>query len=486
MFKRNLIQTAARICGSLLIVAAVTSFYFFIFHQVNTTTVGFTFLVAILGIATAWGLPEAIVASVAAVLCFNLFFLPPLFTLVIADTQNWVALLSFLVTAVVASQLSASVKRRAMEAMRQREEVERLYELSRALMLVEKESAIGSQISQRIAQVFEATGIAVFDKEADQIYKTGRIENVSDIKLRDAALQSTAFHDSETNVSVLPLTLGREPIGSMAIQSGSTSDTAIQAIGNLAAIAMERSRTEATASRMEAARQNEAMKSMLLDALAHEFKTPLTSIKAAASSLPDHGDNTETELRTIIEEEADRLDSLVTDTIRMARIEAGDLQLQLRPHGVSDLISHALEKLVILLEDRDVRVAITSDLPFVLVDGDLTSLTIRQLVTNALKYSNPESPIQIRASAENGYVKVSVKDEGAGIPAKERAHIFERYYRVSTNADRVPGTGLGLHIAKNVVQAQGGKIWVESEPGQGSEFFFTLPVAELRQKEAVS
>jgi two-component system sensor histidine kinase KdpD len=228
------------------------------------------------------------------------------------------------------------------------------------------------------------------------------------------------------------------------------------------------------------------MKSMLLDALAHEFKTPLTSIKAAASSLPDHGDNTETELRTIIEEEADRLDSLVTDTIRMARIEAGDLQLQLRPHGVSDLISHALEKLVILLEDRDVRVAITSDLPFVLVDGDLTSLTIRQLVTNALKYSNPESPIQIRASAENGYVKVSVKDEGAGIPAKERAHIFERYYRVSTNADRVPGTGLGLHIAKNVVQAQGGKIWVESEPGQGSEFFFTLPVAELRQKEAVS
>src|SRR5262245_37948772 len=138
MIKRNLIRTLARICGSLLIVAGVTTFYFFIFDEANTTTVGFTFLVAILGIATAWGLPEAIVASVAGVLCFNLFFLPPLFTLVIEDTQNWVALFAFLVTAVVASQLSASVKRRAMEATRQREEVERLYELSRALMLVEK------------------------------------------------------------------------------------------------------------------------------------------------------------------------------------------------------------------------------------------------------------------------------------------------------------------------------------------------------------
>src|SRR5262249_6872926 len=149
------------------------------------------------------------------------------------------ALIAFLVTAVVGSQLSTSVKRRAMEAMRQREEVERLYELSRALMLVEKESAIGNQISQRIAQVIQATGIAVFDKEADQFYRTVRIESLSDIKLRDAALQSTAYHDPETNVSVLPLTLGREPIGSIAIQGGSTSDTAIQAIGNLAAIAME-------------------------------------------------------------------------------------------------------------------------------------------------------------------------------------------------------------------------------------------------------
>src|SRR5207237_334997 len=155
MIQRKTIHTLARICGALLIVAGVTVFYFFIFNQANSTTVGFTFLLATLGIAAAWGLLEAIVASVAGVLCFNFFFLLPLFTFYLADTQNWVALFAFLVTAVVASQLSASAKRRALEAMRQREEVERLYELSRALMLVDKDSTIGSQICQRIAQVFQ-------------------------------------------------------------------------------------------------------------------------------------------------------------------------------------------------------------------------------------------------------------------------------------------------------------------------------------------
>src|SRR5438552_17669200 len=227
MIKRKPIQTLARICGTLLIVAGITFFYFFIFNQANSTTIAMTFLLATLAVATGWGLPEAIVASVAGVLCFNFFFLPPLFTFYLADTQNWVALFAFLVTAVVASQLSASAKRRALEAMRQREEVERLYELSRALMLADKTSATGSQISQRIAQVFEVTGVAVFDRETDQIYKTGAADlPISDTKLRDSALQATAFHDIQTNLSVLPLSLGREPVGSPAIYGASLSNTA--------------------------------------------------------------------------------------------------------------------------------------------------------------------------------------------------------------------------------------------------------------------
>ncbi|HSU89756.1 MAG TPA: DUF4118 domain-containing protein, partial [Terriglobia bacterium] len=144
MNKREPIQMLLRIGATLLIVAGITAFYFFVFDAANATTVAMTFLLATLAIATAWGLLEAIVASIAGVLCFNFFFLPPLFTLTIADTQNWVALFVFLVTAVVASQLSTSAKQRALEAMRRREEMERLYELSRALMLVDQRSATAS------------------------------------------------------------------------------------------------------------------------------------------------------------------------------------------------------------------------------------------------------------------------------------------------------------------------------------------------------
>src|SRR4030095_14659866 len=376
MTRQKPIQILARMCGALLIVAAITAFYFFIYTHVNSTTIALTFLLGILGIATGWGLAEAIVASVASVLCFNFFFLPPLFTLYLADTQNWIALVAFLVTASVASHLSSSAKRRALEAMRQREEIERLYELSRALMLVDTASPTGSQISQRIAQVFEIDGVAVFDREVDQIYKTGNIDNiVSDIKLRDAALQGTAFSNPETHLYVLPLTLGREPIGSLAITGSFASDTASHAIGNLAAISLERARAEATTTRMEAARQNEAMKSMLLDALAHEFKTPLTSIKAAASSILDENGAAQTELRAVIEEETDRLDSLVTETIRMAQIEAGDLRLQIRPQAIHDLVASALEKLKILLEDRELKVDVPQGLPDVLADAELAGLT---------------------------------------------------------------------------------------------------------------
>jgi two-component system sensor histidine kinase KdpD len=482
--RRHPIQTLVRICGTLFIVAGITAFYFVIFNQANSTTIAMTFLLATLGVATWWGLAEAIVASIVGMLCFNFFFLPPLFSLTLADTQNWVALSAFLVTAVVASQLSTSARQRASEATRRREEMERLYELSRALMLVDKRSPIASQISQRIAQVFEVSGVAVFDRENDQIYRTGAIDlAISDAKLRDAALQATAFYDPEVNLSVLPLSLGREPVGSLAIYGASTSDTALNAIGNLAAIVVERARAEAAASRMEAAQQNEAMKSMLLDALAHEFKTPLTSIKAAASSLLDEGPPAQKELVSVIEEESDRLDSLVSETIRMARIEAGDLRLDQRPQPVSELISAALQKLHILLEDRDVRIEAEPNLPEVMADAELIGLTIRQLLTNALKYANPESPIVIRALTTDGAVRISVKDFGPGIAPKNLQRIFEKYYRVEDSASRIPGTGMGLTIARDIVRAHGGEIGVKSVVGEGSEFFFTLPAVEKLAEE---
>jgi len=486
MFKQAPIQRLARLAICFGMLAGMTFLYAQIITNVNSTTVALSFLLLILGIATAWGLPEAIISSVAGMLCLNFFFLPPVRTFTIADPQNWVALFAFMVTAVVASQLSAGIKKRAMEATRRQQEMERLYELSRNLMLLDKDSATTGQVAFRIAQVFDIPGTAIFDRRSDQVFRTNlEYDLISDTRLRDAAIQVTVFQDTDNKTSLLPLSLGGECIGSLAIWGASISDTALQAISNLAAIVMERSRAEEIANRMEAIRQNEALKAMLLDALAHEFKTPLTSIKAAASSILDGpGAAEQKELQTVIEEEVDRLDSLVNDTIRMARIESGDLQLQTRPQNVRQLIISPLEDLKILIEDREIDVQVDSNLPDVSADRELVELTIRQLLTNALKYSNPESPIGIRACLENDNVRFSVKDSGPGIPEKERAQIFERYYRMTRNSDRVPGSGLGLHIAKSIVEAHGGQIWVQSHVGRGSEFSFTLPVTGENPKEA--
>jgi two-component system, OmpR family, sensor histidine kinase KdpD len=473
---RNHVHTLLRLCGSLLIVAGITLAYYRVFTNVNSTTIALTFLLAILGIATRWGLVEATVAAVSAMLCFNFFFLPPVGKLTIADPQNWVALFAFLVTAVVASQLSASARKRALEATARRQEMERLYELSRSLMLVDKSSPIAGQVSHRTAQVFDLPGVAIFDRRSDRVYRTGSTDRlITDIQLRNAAMESVPFHDASADLWVLPLNLGGEAVGSLAIGGSAISATAMNAIGTLAAITLLRAHAEEEANRLEAARQNEAMKSMLLDALAHEFKTPLTSIKAAASSILDEERPAQQELVTVIEEETDRLDSLVTETIRMARIEAGDLQLHPTEENVKRLIDSALEKLKILLEDREINIELASGLPDVLVDVDLAGLALRQLITNALKYADPDSAIRIRACTENHRVKISVKDSGPGIPDEERTHIFERYYRVAESADRVPGTGIGLTIARDIVRAHGGEMWVESALGQGSEFFFTLP-----------
>ena len=162
MTNRNRLQIAARLCGSLLIVTGVTVLYTRIVTNVNSTTVAVSFLLAALGIATRWGLLEATFGSFAAMLCFNFFFLPPVGTWTIEDPQNWVALFAFLVTAVVASQLSAGVRKRALEATRRREEMERLYELSRALMLLDKETSTAAEVSHRIANVFSLPSVAIF------------------------------------------------------------------------------------------------------------------------------------------------------------------------------------------------------------------------------------------------------------------------------------------------------------------------------------
>lgn len=450
--------------------------------QVNSTTAGFTYLIAVLLIATTWGLREATVASVAGMLCFNFFFLPPIGTLTIADSRNWVALFAFLATAIIASQLSARAQHQASVALERRQDIERLYDLSRAILLTEPNRKAPRQFTSEMARIYGFPSVALYERDTGEVYRAGPVDmHGIEEELRQAAVEGTLFLDDPPSTVVTAIHLGGQPIASLAISGCTLADSALQAISNLVAIGLEKVHGQETASQAEAARRSDELKSTLLDAIAHEFKTPLTSIKAAASALlidSAHSAEQKRELVTVVNEETDRLSRLVTEAIQMARIEAGEIQLNRKLCEVQSFLLAVRDHLRPLTEGRTIELEVEPHLPRVKADAQLLELATRQVIDNALKYSPPGSSISLRATANDDNIIIQVLDQGKGIPALDQARVFESFYRGSNVRSEVTGTGMGLAIARQIVRAHGGNIWVSSSSEKGSEISISLPIAK--------
>lgn len=447
---------------------------------VNAATAGFAYLVVVLGVAAAWGLAEAIAASVAAMLCLNFFFLPPVGRFTIAEPENWAALFAFLATALVASHLSDRARKQAEQARERQRETEQLYALSRAILLSEPGQSAGSQAARHIARIFECRGVAVYDATTGELFLGGSEDRPGlESRMKQVAMQGASLREAP-DLLVSAVTLGGRPIGSLALWGTMLSDGALQALLNLVAITLERVRSEEARNRAEVARQSEEFKSTLLDAIAHEFKTPLTAIKAASTSMLTDGALAPQlrELTSIIDEETDRLNLLVTEAVHMSRIEAGKVRLNRRSLALDELARRVLDYFGPRLEGREVELKADEHLPLVGADGELVSLALRQLMDNALKFSPPASPIEITAEAAGERVIVRIRDHGPGVPEGERERIFEKFYRREAAKDRPPGSGLGLHIAREIARAHGGDLWVEGAAGLGSEFCLALPARD--------
>jgi two-component system sensor histidine kinase KdpD len=479
--QRPIVGIALRIAVVLGIVAAVTVICFRIV-PVNATTAGFAYLIAVLFVAARWGLTESISGAVAAGLCYNFFFLPPIGTFAIADPQNWVALLVFLSTSITASHLSTQAKRRAVEATERQREMEKLYALSRSILLIEPtQQQVPKQLAMQVAQSLGATAIALYDRQTGETYRSGP-EDFPDstAELEQAAVQGTFFRDEKTKTVITSIRLGAQPIGGLGLKGVELSDSALQGLANLVAIGLERARAQEAASRAEAARQSDELKSTLLDALAHELKTPLTAIKAASTALLSSSalkEEQQRELISIVDEETDRLSILVTEAIQLARIEAGRVQLRRENHSVCELINSVVEKVQPAAAGRQIEVRIPADVPPLWVDRELMEVALRQLIDNAFKYSPPDSAVAVTVSSSDGRVVISVADHGPGIPEAEQTLIFEKFYRAEASRHQIPGAGLGLVIAREIIHVHGGEIWVESKLGEGSVFHVSVPAA---------
>jgi len=423
--------------------------------RANPTTAALTYLLVVLAAATLWGLPEAMLASLFSMLCLDYYFLPPVPSFGIDDPQNWVAWCAFLITSFVVSELSTRLKKRAREATERRNEIERMYRLSCGLMQASTATALAQGIPSQVAEIFGCRGVVFFDEPSGGTHRAG------------SALGNTVL---------VPVNLGAHTMGGLEFTGGSISAPAMQSIANLVALAMDRARKQEAMGMAEGARRHQELKSMLLDALAHEFQTPLTSIRAGIDAmLADSPGCDQREWLQIMHEESGRLSGMMTEAIQMARLEAGHVDLDKQTHTVDDLVRSALAKE--MAEGTQVEILLPLGLPPVYADAGLIRLVIRQIAGNALKYSQPGAGITVGARTAESGVVIEVTDRGPGIAAEEQSRIFERYYRGKQGRGHLTGMGMGLPIARQVVEAHGGRVWVESRPGEGSTFSFILPCA---------
>jgi two-component system sensor histidine kinase KdpD len=461
----------ARLTASIGLVLAVTFVYTSVL-SVNPTTAALSYVVVILLVASRWGVVESMAASLAATGCLNVFFLPPVGTLTIADPHNWIALAAFLMTSIVASQLSGRARTRNVEALARQRDLERLYALSRSLLLSPGRPSIPAAIARHIAEAFDFATVGVYDHATETVSWAGPADvPAMEPRLREAARQGVSLH--ERTMQVAAIRLGGAPIGSLAIPETDLSDTVLQSMTNLAAIGLERARGQEAAARAEAAEQSGRLRATMLDALAHEFKTPLTSMKVAAADLRARlTDERHRELAAIVDEDLDRLQSLVTDTVQMVRVDSGDFTLRPNDHNLSDIVAATLRQFAARLDGHAVVTNVPDSLS-IHADRELLALALRQLLDNAVKYSPATSAIEIAASGTDE-VDISVRNSGPPIPEREQARLFERFYRGS-QARGVPGTGMGLAIVRQIAEAHRGTLSVSSSPGAGTEFRMALP-----------
>jgi two-component system, OmpR family, sensor histidine kinase KdpD len=483
-YNRVVMKPVFRSVVRYVLAAAVVAGIVFIYHKlmnVNATTAALTFLIGVLAVSANWGLRPAIFMSLLATLAFNYYFLPPIGTLVVADPQNWVAMVAFLITGIVASQLGERARREAQSANERRHEAERLYKFSQQLLASDNVSELLNVIPAFIVESFGVETAAVLVSSRPDVYRSNPSRDVFDRHdLQLAAMRGEPKIDAEHRVVFWPLRMGLRVVGSLGLSGAQLSRETLEAMSSLIAIAVERAGAVEKLSKAEAARESEQLRSALLDSVTHEFRTPLTAIKASVTSLLS-GPNLEPaqrlELLTVINEESDRLNHLVGEAAEMAQLEAQQVELHLGPHPIQEAVEDAIERSRATLGKHPVKVSLPQDLPPVRMDLGRISEVIAQLLENATKYSPAESPIHISGELKNQMVITSIADHGPGIDDFELSLIFEKFYRGQNQRLQVQGTGMGLAIAKAIVEAHGGKIGVTSQLGKGSVFYFALPAA---------
>jgi two-component system sensor histidine kinase KdpD len=473
------------------------------FSGVNETTVALTLLLLVLVFAGSWGLRYALVASVAATALFNYYFLPPVGTFTISDTENWIALFAFLGTAIYASHLASRIREESHEADTRRLESEMLYRLGRQLLQPENVAQLLNFIPSSVANAFNSPAVTLYIADGDRIYLSDpkrisspqvawnpgdtpstagvertRAEIVHDLR---EAMQLPVFRAPDDGFpAAIPLRVGVRPSGVVLLEATTLSRETMEGLSGLVAMSIERAEALEDSARSKAAKETERLRTALLDSVTHELRTPLTCIKASITALLSQqalDAPARKDLLTVIDEESDRLNRLIEQAVEMAQLDANKVQLDLKPQSIAALIQSVVEQCRSANSSREIRITLSSFLPNVLIDAAWIEKVLGNLLENAGKYSPADQPIFVSAAPHKDMLAISVADRGAGIDPLEQGMIFDKFYRSPTQRNQIGGTGMGLAICRAIVNAHGGTIAVTSQLEHGSVFTFTLPIA---------
>jgi len=437
---------------------------------------GFLYLVFVVLAAMYGGFQSATLVSVISAACLNYFFVPPIFSFA-NSPANWVALGAFEFTALVISRLSDRAHRRTVEVERLYEEMERLYQTSRRILLLASSAEPGNLIASSICETFGLKAVQLFDAVTTTMYSSGECPADTDRQTRDAYLLGSDAFDPPTRSWFCVLSFGGRPVGGLALVGTAMTKSTATALASLSAIAFDRARVLQKEFRAQADRQTEQLRASVLDALAHQFKTPLAVARTASSGLLALGGLSElqTGFVTRIDQQARRLDDLASQLLKAARLEATEFRPQRKALLLSTLAHAAVRDIGSALDRERVRVAVPSGETPVFADHELILTSITQLIDNAVKYSDPGSPIDVGIAIKEGRVVLSVRSKGLVVARADRERIFERFYRAIDTRHSPSGTGLGLSIVKKIVEAHQGNVWASGEEGYGTTVSISLP-----------
>lgn len=487
---------------------ATTVALFVVRDQLDKAHVALAYLLVVLGASSAGGRVLGLAVAGAGFLAFNYLFLPPYYTLVIANPIDWLVLVAYLITSIVAAQLLYRANTTADTAMRRAEEVDRLATLGAETLSAPDATAALVAMATVIRDALATDSCELFRLDADGTLSRAAMAASDNAAIGETTVpvdslvswlagraevavelpDGTTRLDPSTSDALLVRALYRtlrvrsQPVGVLRVSAREglmlSPDRArlLDALAYYAALGVERVRLVATAERAEAEREVEALRSALLMSVSHDLRTPLTTIKGLAQEIAKDGGSATR--AAIIEQEADRLDALVGDLLELSRIQAGAVRPAAAVNTADELIGAALQRARGPLGQHAVAVSLSDDVLAARFDFSQTLRVLVNLLENAAKYAPSTSSIEVTATRDGDRLLVTVGDEGPGVPAGEEERIFEPFYRPAGTAPDVRGTGLGLSIARGLTTGQGGTLTYRARTGGGALFTLSLPAVD--------